>query len=121
MAEMPAMTRRHFLVMGASGLTIGVALQGIPGFRGIASAVDAAAATPATLAPASFGAYITIAPDNSVTVVFGGCELGQGSKTGLAQIVAEELHASWSQVSVQQSDANPDVSYLTFGSTAMRT
>jgi CO/xanthine dehydrogenase Mo-binding subunit len=53
-------------------------------------------------------AYVRIGTDNRITILFGGCEFGQGSMTGLAQIVAEELGAAWQQITVIQSDASVD-------------
>ena len=43
-------------------------------------------------------AYIRIGTDNHITILFGGCEFGQGSMTGLAQIVTEELWSGWNQI-----------------------
>ena len=47
----------------------------------------AAATTGATTGEASVGAYIRIAADNTVTVVLGSSEMGQGILTGLSQLV----------------------------------
>ena len=54
----------------------------------------------------AFGPFIRIAADGAVTVVSKHIEFGQGSHAGLAAIVAEELDADWSRVSVEQSPAN---------------
>ena len=54
----------------------------------------------------AFGPFIRIAADGAVTVVSKHIEFGQGSHAGLAAIVAEELDAHWSRVSVEQSPAN---------------
>src|SRR4051812_27316338 len=119
----PTVSRRHFLVAGASGLTIGVALQSLPGLRGVAGAATTpatettttattatSAASAATITTATMNAYIQITSDNKVTVMYGGSELGQGTKTGLAQIVAEELKVPWTSVTVAQADADPTIS-----------
>ncbi|MCS6948749.1 MAG: molybdopterin-dependent oxidoreductase [Steroidobacteraceae bacterium] len=52
-------------------------------------------------APAAFGAYIEIAPDGHITIVCPQSEMGQGVHDGLARLVAEELDADWSAVSVR--------------------
>jgi isoquinoline 1-oxidoreductase beta subunit len=62
----------------------------------------------------AFGAFVKIAPDGAVTVVSKHIELGQGSHTGLAAIVAEELDADWRRVSVVDAPANAKL-YMTAG------
>src|SRR6202035_5842178 len=49
---------------------------------------------------------LRIAPDNSVTVIAKHLEMGQGTYTGLATIVAEELDADWAQIRVESAPAN---------------
>ena len=61
-----------------------------------------------------------IGTDGSITLAFGGAEMGQGAKSGLAQILAEELMVDWGQITVVQSLVDPVVSYLTGGSSAVR-
>jgi isoquinoline 1-oxidoreductase beta subunit len=45
-----------------------------------------------------FNAYLTIAPDNTVTVIAAHMDMGQGIYDGIATLVAEELGADWSQM-----------------------
>ena len=54
----------------------------------------------------AFGPFIRIAADGGVTVISKHIEFGQGNHAGLAAIVAEELDADWSRVSVEQAPAN---------------
>ncbi len=56
-----------------------------------------------------FGPFLRIGADGAVTVVSKHIELGQGSSSGLAAIVAEELDADWSRVSVEMAPANTKV------------
>ena len=49
--------------------------------------------------------WVTITPDNKVEVIVPHSEMGQGSLTGLPMMLAEELDADWSQVSVRQAPA----------------
>ena len=84
--------RRRFLV-GASvaggGLALGFA---VPLSRQAAAQADAASAT---AAPQEINCWVTIAPDNTVTVRFAHAEMGQGAMTALAMLVAEELECDW--------------------------
>ncbi|MDX8355025.1 xanthine dehydrogenase family protein molybdopterin-binding subunit [Cognatiyoonia sp. IB215182] len=47
--------------------------------------------------------WVKITPDNQITVFFPHSEMGQGSGTGLAQMLAEEMEADWNNVSIQQA------------------
>ena len=47
--------------------------------------------------------WVTIAPDDTVTVVVSKAEMGQGVYTALAMLVAEELGCDWTKVRVQAS------------------
>jgi isoquinoline 1-oxidoreductase beta subunit len=53
-------------------------------------------------------AFIRVNTDNSVTVIVGASEMGQGVLTSVPQIVADEMDADWSSVDYQQSPAHPD-------------
>lgn len=89
------MTRRQFLVV-SSGATAGLLI----GFR--ASAADAAD-TAGTLTP---NAFVRVESDGTVTVICKHFEMGQGTTTGLATLVAEELDADWSTVRVEWAPAD---------------
>ena len=104
-----AMSRRDFLRV-SGGLGIGLVVE--VGFVGKASAqqVDLAAAKRLvgveTVDPTGF---VKIAPDNTVTVLCKHIEMGQGSYTGLATLVAEELDADWAQMRGEGAPANDDL------------
>ncbi|MFZ5670713.1 MAG: molybdopterin cofactor-binding domain-containing protein [Pseudomonadota bacterium] len=61
----------------------------------------------------AFGPFVKIASDGAVTVVSKHIEFGQGNHAGLAAIVAEELDADWTRVSVEQAPANTKL-YMNF-------
>ncbi|MGF1474104.1 MAG: molybdopterin cofactor-binding domain-containing protein [Geminicoccaceae bacterium] len=50
---------------------------------------------------AEVNAWVLIAPDNQVTIRVARSEMGQGTLTGLAQLVAEELECDWSLVTTE--------------------
>jgi len=107
----PVVDRRGFLTFAAKGLVLGCVLP-------VAGRIGAASAATSNHDLAT--AYIRVGTDNSITLAFGGAEMGQGAMSGLAQILAEELMVEWNQVTVVQSLVNPIVSYLTGGSSAVR-
>ena len=93
-----SISRRGF-VSGAAGLTFAFTLGGLG--RG-------AVALGATQ-PAKFNAFVSIAADNTITIVCPSAEMGQGVYTSLPLILAEELDADWSKVKTEFAPANPTV------------
>ena len=85
----PAFNRRAFLqvsAMAGGGMMLGL------------TAPARAAGTAASAAPLSV--WVSIAADNRVTITAKNPEVGQGIKTALPMMVAEELDCDWAQVSV---------------------
>ena len=115
------LSRRRFL-QGCGGLTLGFCLPVVAAAAGGKSGlVDASAAT---FEP---NAFLRIGADNSVTVFSKHLEMGQGTYTGLATILADELDADWNHVHVEGAPADAKRYNNTFwgpaqgtgGSTAM--
>ncbi|MDI2074640.1 isoquinoline 1-oxidoreductase beta subunit [Bradyrhizobium japonicum] len=89
----PKMNRRAFVVATAAvgaGLAIGLDLP----FGGPA-VVRAADGSP------EVNAWVVVRPDDTVVIRIARSEMGQGSLTGLAQLVAEELECDWSKVTTE--------------------
>ena len=58
--------------------------------------------------PFSFGVYLAIDGGGTVTILAHRSEMGQGIRTGLPAVVADELDADWSRVKVVQAPGDPD-------------
>jgi isoquinoline 1-oxidoreductase beta subunit len=108
------LTRRAFLkaaTAGGAALIIGIRL---PGLDEAQAAGEATAFTP--------GVFLRIEVDGAVTVIVPRSELGQGARTALPMIVAEELEADWRRVRVEPALAHLERygSMTTGGSTSVR-
>jgi isoquinoline 1-oxidoreductase beta subunit len=87
MTKHVTLSRRGFLVASAAGgLALGLKLPLGP------AAAQTAGDTP------EINAWVVVRPDDTVVVRVARQEMGQGTLTGLAQIVAEELDADWEKV-----------------------
>jgi len=89
----PKMNRRAFVVGTAAigaGLAIGLDLP-----LGGPAVVRAADGSP------EVNAWVVVKPDDTVVIRIARSEMGQGSLTGLAQLVAEELECDWSKVTTE--------------------
>jgi isoquinoline 1-oxidoreductase beta subunit len=51
-------------------------------------------------------AYLRITPDNKIMIVVARSEMGQGIRTALPMILAEELEADWKQIEIEQAGAS---------------
>ncbi len=92
--------RREFLIKSAAmtgGLALGVRF---PSFA------QAAVSTPEG---PEITHWIVIQPDDTVVIRIARSELGQGTFTGLAMLVAEELECDWSKVRAEYADVNEHV------------
>lgn len=89
-------SRRAFL-RGTGGLALGIYFAPLLGRRGLAEAAGD------DFEP---NAFLRIGSDGVVTVIAKHVEMGQGSYTGLATLIAEELDADWSRVRVEGAPAN---------------
>ncbi|OZG71593.1 twin-arginine translocation pathway signal protein [Hahella sp. CCB-MM4] len=100
-------SRRAFIrktTHGGAGLTLALTLPSVAGASesGPGKTVGNAAAD-----EFSPNAFVRVSPDNTVTIISKHIEMGQGTYTGLATLLTEELDADWSQVKVEGSEADP--------------
>ena len=94
------LSRRSFLVgtSAAAGLALGY--SAVPGLLG----ADQALAAPSSFDPS---VWYSIGPDGLVTVTCGKADMGQHIASTMAQIVCEELGASWKDMRVQLASNDP--------------
>lgn len=97
------LTRRGFL---RSSGALSFALLSSGGISVLAASTEAQA-----FADGEVTAWVTITPDDRMTIKFGAAEMGQGVNTSLPMILAEELDADWSRVSVEQVSSDPEGVY----------
>ena len=95
-------TRRDLLVSAVGGLALGFVLPEMSRWSNAEAAahraVHAAIATPST----SVTTWLRIGTDESITLTIGSSEMGQGSFSGLAQILAEDLIVDYTRVVTAQ-------------------
>lgn len=111
---MTNLTRRKFIklsgIAAGSGLVLGLTL---------ASKKASAAKTGAAVFEPN--AFLKITSDNKITIIAKNPEIGQGVKTSLPQIIAEELEVDWKQIDVVQGDLHPGLGdQFAGGSTAIK-
>src|SRR5512139_2362246 len=95
--ETTQVNRRHFLQVSA--LAGGGLL--IASFEPLGRLDALAAPQAADFTP---NAYIRMTPDGIVTIIAKNPEIGQGVKTMLPMLIAEELDVEWDKVRIQQGD-----------------
>src|SRR5271167_3264557 len=93
MNHMPRLNRRAF-VIGTAAIGTGLAL-GLDLPFGGPTVVRAADSSP------EINAWVVIRPDETVVIRVARSEMGQGTLTGIAQLVAEELECDWSKVTTE--------------------
>ena len=92
----PSLTRRRFLFIGAAAS--GALLVG---WRSVL-AEHALPYLGAREDAPELGPFIRIEPDGDIVIGARGCEIGQGVKTSLPMLIAEELDVDWNRVRVEQ-------------------
>ena len=95
--------RRSFLrasALAGGGLLLTAYLEPMSALAGTLEGEGAAAA----FVP---NAFIRITPDGVITVIAKNPEIGQGVKTMLPMLIAEELDVDWKDVRIEQGDSDP--------------
>ncbi len=105
------MIRRTFLIGGAA--VVGGGIFAIKYADG--SARSAAAALTNGKDGHNFGTWLRIGEDDKITLYSPHTDIGQGSNTALAQMLAEELDADWAHVEVASAPAEPAFANVALG------
>ena len=92
-AKGPKLSRRKFIVGSAAVAGGGLAL-GLNVPFGVDAAQAQGAATEVNI-------WVAIRPDDTCVIRIARSEMGQGTHTGLAQLVAEELECDWNKVAIE--------------------
>ncbi len=99
------MNRRKFILRSAAAAGGGLAL----GFNLPFSLSSAAAAQTAAAAGAEINAWVVVKPNDTCVIRIARSEMGQGTITGLAQLVVEELECDWKKVATEQFTAGQNL------------
>jgi len=121
-------SRRHFIV-GTSAIATGLAIGFDLSLISSANAAMGSGTTAMTpLSPSEIGIWVEVKPSDDIVVRIVRSEMGQGTITGLAQMVAEELQCDWKKVSYDYPTPGENLkrnkvwgSYSTGGSRGIRT
>lgn len=93
-----AVSRRGFLA-GSAGLTFAVGVAGAHAHLMLPSQAKAAT-------PGAIGLWVTVHPDDTITILTPGAEMGQGSSSGVPVVLADEMDADWSKVKLDWAPAD---------------
>ncbi len=125
MTSMPDLNRRSFFVSSSAagaGLALGLTLSFAPDAARAAEVIRDTDGSP------EIDAWVVIRPDDTVVIRIARSEMGQGTMTGLAQLVAEELDCDWSKVTTEFPTPGENVArkrvwgdFATGGSRGIRT
>jgi isoquinoline 1-oxidoreductase beta subunit len=95
----PTLDRRSFLrvtALAGGGMVVAAYLDPVARVFG-----QGQQAPPITFVP---NAFVKVTPDNIVTIMAKNPEIGQGVKTSLPMLIAEELEVDWDKVRIEQAD-----------------
>ena len=102
---------RRELLKASGILAIGFSMSGVVGSAGAATLL-----APKSVAKEAIDSWLTIGPDNRITIFCGKVDLGTGARTALTQLAAEELDVAFERIEMVMGDTatTPD-QWLTAG------
>lgn len=114
MSEIVNLSRRQFLrnsALAGGGLILGVHL-----LSSVSRGADAIPATsPSNATTFNPNAFVRVGSDDTVTVIVNHSEMGQGTYTSVAMIIADEMDADWSKVRAESAPVDPAYNHPIFG------
>ena len=125
--EIINVSRRDFMITSGklgAGFTLGLYLPGCSEEKSASKVHTMSGASPVApvqdiSSPAKgvqeVNAWVVIQPDDTVIVRIARSEMGQGTLTGLAQLVAEELECDWSKVTTEYPPRVKTLNAIMFG------
>jgi nicotinate dehydrogenase subunit B len=93
---------RRAVLKGGGALVISQVMPGLS--AGSAAAAQMTADLKPALLPSELASFLAVASDGKVTAYFGKTDLGHGTQTAIAQMIAEELDVAYEQVTVVMGD-----------------
>jgi CO/xanthine dehydrogenase Mo-binding subunit len=116
MSTIAKVDRREF--MRLTGIASGGLILGVYG----CSQAEEFMSVPPGAAAGALNAFVQIGADDTVSIWVAKTDMGQGVRTSLPMIVADELDADWDSVRIVQADAHPERygRMMTVGSSSVR-
>lgn len=101
---MAQVKRRHFII----GTVVAAGALGV-GWLAAPPRQRLVGKRPLTVGPGqvALNGWVKVGADNTVTVMMSHVEMGQGTHTGLAMLLAEEMDAAWESVRLEQAPLDP--------------
>jgi isoquinoline 1-oxidoreductase beta subunit len=99
----PAQWSRRSFMLGTSAMASGGLALGFNLLAPEAAIAQASQANP------EVGVWVVVKPDDTCVIRIVRSEMGQGTRTGLAQLVAEELACDWSKVTTESPTAGQNL------------
>jgi len=99
----PIQVSRRGLLVGTSAMASGGLALGLNLLSPTEALAQSSDATP------EIGVWVVVKPDDTCVVRVVRSEKGQGTRTGLAQLVAEELECAWSKISTESPTAGQNL------------
>ena len=103
--HMPSLSRRRFIA-GTGGFTFMISIGGLINGNWASANEDSEGSKNKG---SNITVWVKIDSEGTITILNPSAEMGQGSMTALAVLIAEEMDADWSKVKVEHSPIDPKI------------